>query len=423
MKILFRTLAALLIPAGIVLTYFIPGLPKLAAVQPITESVNVEPLPLQSVCPGSLIELGGAQGTDLGAIARLGEPGVFAHGSVLPEPSKDGVMLVARGANQSTELLAANQIQSVDRARLFGLAATNCPQPQSFGYLVAGSSGPGNESVLILSNPNPVELLVEIELYLDSETVTERIPLAAFEHKLVPLVALSGAQPNYVLSFRTAGLPVAAFLQHRSVSGLAATGVAITSPQQALESGVIHGIEVPTADFEPQILRVLNPGLEPAELFLQLHDGTDFDLVRLIVPAGQMLIEELSLGAGEHLIFFESNQPVVLGIFSRIFEPSLDFAWFQPATLFQNLTIPVGVSGSLFLANPGVEELSVMIDGDQVRVPGRSQVSVQVTPGTLRISATAEFAAIISIRSPSGYDLISPSQMRNFGEELQVTLY
>ena len=423
MNFLLRLIASLAVIGSAAALYLLPGSSTLPEAVVEVRTVGVEPLPLQANCAGPLVEVGGVQGTALGEISRIGNPLVKVHGAEL-DSEQSWARFEVPGSPQSTNLLSANQVQSVDRPRVRGLAAANCPQPNNFGYFVSGNSGPGNESILILGNPNQVEVLVELELSLEAEIITERITVAAGEQKEVSLVALSGAEPIFALSYKTSGLPVSAFMQQRTVNGLAATGVDLVTPQLPRATGVIPGIEVVTEGFAPAELRVFNPGLEQADVVLQLIDSERREEIRVSVPAGAVLTQDISLAAGANLVFFESNQPIVLALKNQILDAGLDFSWLTPADGFSEpLRLVVSRTSTLFIANPSSGELSLLIEGpvgQSAVVNGGSQAGIPLTPGSYLLSGNQEFHALLSIKNSTGYATITPSQMRNSGDELKV---
>lgn len=423
MKFLLRLVSALAVLAAAGALFLLPSVPMLPEAKLEARTVGVEPLPLRANCAGPLVEVGGVQGTALGEISRIGNPLVAVHGSEL-DSEQSWASFEVPGSPQSTDLLSANQVQSVDRPRVRGLAAANCAQPNNFGYFVSGNSGPGSESILILGNPNQVEVLVELELALESEIITERITVAAGEQKVVSLVALSGAEPIFALSYQTSGLPVSAFMQQRTVNGLAATGVDLVTPQLPKSSGVIPGIEVVTEGFAPAELRVFNPGLVQTEVVLQLKNSERTEEIRILVPAGKILSQGVSLAAGATLILFESNQPVVLALKNQILDEGLDFSWLSPTDGFSEpLRLVVSRTSTLFIANPSVGNLSLVIEGpvgQSAVVSGGGQVGIPVTPGSYLLSGNLEFHALLSIKNSTGYATIAPSQMQNSGEELKV---
>lgn len=389
----------------------------------VEATASVDPMPLSAYCPGALAEVGGEQGTDLGAIERVGKATFNLWGADAKAQENGGVLASVEGKDQSTKLLSANQTQAISRERLSGLAASYCPMPQVSGYFVVGDSGPGSESVLHLANPNDVDLMVDLELVLESEVATDRISLAAGEHKLVSLVALSSAESSFALRYQTSGLPVAAFMQLREVSGLSATGVALVPPTKPVSQGAIAGLVIAENAIKNPTLRVFNPGLEDVELNLQAIDSEDFDLIQVRVPAGVLLEETLNLPAGVNLISFEAESELVLSVRNDVISPKVDFEWLLPTSVFErDLYLQAPGSTELFIANPGLESINLNIEtatSQAVSVAGRSSTLIPVERGPLKIAGSG-FMASLNVLSNAGYAVIQPTEMRNIGESIQV---
>lgn len=389
----------------------------------IEATASVDPMPLSAYCPGPLAEIGGEQGTDLGAIERVGKATFNLWGADAQTQENGGLLVSVEGKEQSTKLLSANQTQAISRERLSGLAATYCPMPQVSGYFIVGDSGPGSESVLHLANPNNVDLMVDLELVLESEVATDRISLAAGEHKLVSLVALSSAESSFALRYQTSGLPVAAFMQLREVSGLSATGVALVPPTKPLSKGAIAGLLVAENAIKSPMLRVFNPGLEDVELNLQAINPEDFELTRIRVPAGVLLEQSLNLPAGVSLISFEADSELVLSVRNDLISPKVDFEWLLPTPAFErDLYLQAPGSTELLISNPGLDPIAVVIESttkQAVSVPARSSLVVPVERGPLQIAGSG-FMASLHVLSNAGYAVIQPTEMRNIGESIRV---
>ena len=230
MKLFLKALAYLAALGLVGSLYLAPRIELPEASEAQLASASVDPMPVTAFCPGPLAEVGGEQGTDLGEISSVGKATFNLWGTDAEVSEDGGLFARVDTAEQSTKVLSVNQTQAINRPRLAGLAATYCPMPSASGYFVTGDSGPGSETVLHLANPNDVDLMVELELSLQDGIETDKVPLAANEQKMISLVGLSGADSQYVVRYQTSGLPVAAFLQHREVSGLSATGVALVAP-------------------------------------------------------------------------------------------------------------------------------------------------------------------------------------------------
>ena len=399
------------------------GLPATAEAQ--LASASVDPMPVTAFCPGPLAEVGGEQGTDLGEISSVGKATFNLWGTDAEVSEESGLFARVDTAEQSTKVLSVNQTQAVNRPRLAGLAATYCPMPSASGYFVSGDSGPGSETVLHLANPNDVDVMVDLELSLQDGIESDRISLAANEQKMISLVGLSGADSKYVVRYQTSGLPVAAFLQHREVSGLSATGVALVAPTKPVKQGAISGLVVAENAIKAPMLRVFNPGLEDVEMSLQAIAGGEFELVQIRVPAGVLLEQELKLSAGSNLVNFEASGEVLVSIRNDVISPKVDFSWLIPSHLFErDLYLAAPGNSQLLLGNSTLETVTVVVAGEQsasVTLPARSQVAIPIERGPLRIQGMG-FLAAIEILSKAGYAVIQPTEMQNLGESIEVSV-
>ncbi len=417
---LFGYLGALGLMLGLL---FAPRIELPEVKQPELAAASVDPMPVSAYCPGALAEVGGEQGTDLGEIARVGKATYNLWGTEAEVSEEDSLFAQVDTTEQSTKVLSVNQTQAVNRPRLAGLAATFCPMPAASGYFASGDSGPGSESVLHLANPNDVDLIVEIELSLEDGIESDKVPLAANEHKLISLVGLSGASSNYVLRYQTAGLPVAAFMQHREVSGLSATGVDLVEPSRPMAKGAISGLMVADSSPRVPVLRVFNPGLEDVELSLQAMAGGEFELIQIRVPAGVLIEEKLNISPGSTLLSFEASAEVLLAVRNDVISPKVDFDWLVPSQLFErDLYLAAPGNSQLLLGNPTLESVTVVViggQGESVTIPPRSQVAVGLDRGPLRVQGSG-FLAAVEVLAKSGYSVIQPTEMRNLGERVEV---
>ncbi len=425
MKLFLKALAYLAALGLVGSLYLAPRIELPEASEAQLASASVDPMPVTAFCPGPLAEVGGEQGTDLGEISSVGKATFNLWGTDAEVSEDGGLFARVDTAEQSTKVLSVIQTQAINRPRLAGLAATYCPMPSASGYFVTGDSGPGSETVLHLANPNDVDLMVELELSLEDGIETDRVPLAANEQKMISLVGLSGADSQYVVRYQTSGLPVAAFLQHREVSGLSATGVALVAPTKPVKRGAISGLVVAENAINGPALRVFNPGLEDVELSLQAIAGGEFELIQIRVPAGVLVEQKLNLKAGSNLVSFEATGEVLAAIRNDVISPKVDFSWLIPSQLFErDLYLAAPGSSQLVLGNPTLETFTVVVVGEQsasVTLPARSQVAVPIERGPLRVQGTG-FLAAIEILSKAGYEVVQPTEMRNIGESIEVSV-
>ncbi len=442
MKLVVRTLLVLIFPTLMVTSWlFVPQFLESVQVEKSgtrSELVSVEPLPLKIYCPGPVVEVGGEQGTELGSLKLIGKAQIFSYSSnadllqSLEAEVSNGGSIESFGSEQSTGSLAANQVQAISRARAIGLAATNCPQPQSSGWFVSGVSGSGNESVLLMANPNPTEAQVNLEFQLPERVLEHRVTLAANESVVLSLAAFSDAAPNYAIRYYTDGVKVSMALQNRSARGLTATGIELQSPLwKPSSSYVITGLSTYAVGFEAPKLVLANPSA--AELRVTVNavgDNVAGLQTTLVVPGGAVISTSLNLPQGSFTLFLDSTAEFLAAVRNTALEPVLDFAWLTPAQKFSGLLLlPVpSLESRLFLANDEGQAVSITIEtmsqGNSkyqiVSVPANSGVSLKVSAETLRLQSEGRFYAALEILDTGGYAVIEPRENRNLGEELII---
>jgi hypothetical protein len=437
-----RILLVLVFPALMVTTWlFVPQFLEGVQVEKSetsSELVSVEPLPLKIYCPGPLVEVGGEQGTELGSLELIGKAQIFRHSSnadllqSLEAEVINGGSIESAGFEQSTGLLAANQVQSISRARAIGLAATNCPQPQSSGWFVTGVSGSGNESVLLLANPNQTEAQVNLEFQLPERVLEHRVTLAANESAVLSLAAFSDAAPNYAIRYYTDGPKVSLALQNRSARGLTATGIELQSPLAELSSKyVITGLSTYAVGFESPTLIIANPAAaELRVLVTAVGEGVAGLETTVVVPGGAVVSTSLNLPQGSFTLFLDSSTEFLAAVRNTALEPVLDFAWATPAQKFSGLLVlPVpSFESRLFLANDQGQVVSVTVESvsggnseyQTVAVPANSGVSLKVSAETIRLQSGGDFYAALELLDTVGYAIIEPRENRNLGAELII---
>lgn len=442
MRIALRTLLALSFVALLVGAYLVApqffGEVQVQKASVSQESVSIEPLPLTIYCPGPLAEVGGEQGTELGRLELIGNSQIQQYSSRdtllqnLDSEVAAGGSLEVEGAPQSTELLVANQTQSIFRARGVGLAATNCPQPESSGWFATGVSGSGNESVLFLSNPNQTEAQVNLEFFLPGRILEHRVTLAAGQKEVIALAAFSDAEPNYGIRFFTDGPKVSMALQNRSARGLTATGIELQTPLLDLaQRYLITGLSTYAVGFEAPQLILINPSNLELRVSVKVvgHNSPGVDTIVVLAP-GDISSTSLNLPQGSFTVYLESEGQFLSAIRNTTLEPVLDFGWLSPAQKFKGmLTLPVpDLNAILFLANDQNKGVSITIesisrgvsDYRTVLVPANSGLSVPVSGDTLRLQSSGEFYAALELLDTGGYSVIQPRENRNLGDELLV---
>jgi Family of unknown function (DUF5719) len=438
MKLPIRILGLTLTLAGLAGAGFMQGfqllVPEPSAQEPI--SVTTDAKPLQLYCPGPLVELGGKDGTDLGSIALVGRANLsyrLGAGSLTEDPDskiESGSAITMASREQGSDALAALQTQLIQRPRMAGLAATNCGQPLAEGWLLTGLAGTGFESILLVANPNPVEVQIALTFHLETTTTSHLITLAPFAQQQLSLASFVEAEPQFAIHFQSSGQKVSVALQNRSSAGLSATGVELVGPTaKPAKSLVIPGFEILADGLAEPSLRVFNPGAEPTTALITfVGTGTNSDVVQVSVPAGGFELVQPKLADGNYLVLIEAEAEVLAALYNPYVGKNFDFGWLSPATAMNGKTamaIP-GYSAKLAIANPSDQPVNVILALDSgaqaLSIPARSQVLVNVSGRELVMESAAAYRASLILNDPKGYSVVSPSQNANLGSDIKVAV-
>ena len=435
MKIFARALLALLLPALVISGYvFLP--PAQAPSHEIAApefQVSVDPADLEIVCAGALIEVGGEDGTDLDLIERVGEAGVrvfSAEEISVPPTTVPSVPIEVEGSQQSTELLSAIQTQAVSRERASGLAASFCEQPITSGWFISGASGVGNESILSAANWSDVDTQLIVELYSPGGMVSERYALAAGQERLITLAPLAALASVYAIRVESTGPGIAVALQNRWSRGLTPLGLELSGTTQlpALQHW-IQPVSVLAEGYQSPKLRLYSPG-EAAEVVITAFGSEGPELFRTVVPEAGFAELDLELAAGTYLLKVESNVEVLAGVRNPALDP-LDYAWIYPQQLFTSLALPVpSYKTTLWLANPGALAISLTLTTttndrasyQTLELGPFESAGIPVSSDSLLVQSASEFLAALELLDGAGYAVIGPSENKNLGEDLVVSV-
>ena len=331
---------------------------------------------------------------------------------------------------QGSDTLAALQTQLIQRPRMAGLAATNCGQPQAEGWLLTGLAGSGFESILLVANPNPVEVQIAFTFHLETATTSHLITLAPFAQQQLSLASFVEAEPQFAVHFQSSGQKVSVGMQNRSSAGLSATGVELVGPTAlAAKSQVIPGFEILADGLAEPSLRIFNPGAEPTTALVTfVGSGTNSDVVQVEVPAGGFELVQPKLAAGNYLVLIEAEAEVMAELYNPYVGQNFDFGWLSPVTAMTGKTamaIP-GYSAKLAIANPTNQSVNIILTLDSgaqaLAISARSQLVVTVTGKTLVIESGDAYHPNLILSDPLGYSVVSPRENANLGSDIQVTV-
>lgn len=406
---MFKKISILILVIGVLVggTLLTPNFELQIGQVPASAQLDVKARDLELVCPGSLFKAGGANGTTLGNFEHVGNVAYasqFNSNSGASLDSNDGVFSVSSASGlveQGSVLLNASQYQNAAGATLRGLAATNCQLPSNDLWLVGGDTTTGREALLILRNNTQVDSTVSLEIFSEAGSVEapglNGIAVVAGKTTVVPLAGVIPKTKSFATHVRAKGGAVAAWVQQRTVRGLAAGGVDYVSAspdfakQQVIPGIFIRGsaiaakLNAANTDYQDlvPVLRVFVPGKTNATVTAQIageNSKTFGTVVRTTVNAGSVIdIEIPGLKDGNYVAMVSSNVEIQSAMrLSRVATGSApDFTWIPAAEKFtgkRNLTVPaIGISKiCIYNDKTGVITVGVVAPGSTYSFPGSS---------------------------------------------------
>ncbi len=432
MNPLARLLSALVGIALLVTSYLISSTVSEATVPSSEFSIDVDPLPLNIVCPGSFVEVAGRSGTEIGKIERVGSASVKVRSSAetdYPTAAESFISLNATGEDQSTELLSAIEYQVVDESRAKGLLAGYCEQPKTNGWFVSGEGGAGKETVLIATNPNNVDTQLLVEIHFAGKVITERFVIGPLREELISLAALVGVEPSYAVYFESGGAGLVVAIQHRYSDGLNSLGVSLdTAVREASKNLWLGPLRILAEGYERPRLRIFAP-LSAAAVSITYHSASTNTLTQeFSLASGELLELEPELATNDYAVEIESSEPVIASVLNPSLTP-LDYQWISSLERFTSLYLPIPtVDTEIALINPGSTSLDINlgvrsaagVESTIVRVAPNGIQMLPVTGTRLSLQADGEFMAALQLRNASGYAVINPSENANPGQSLSV---
>ena len=406
---------------------------------PNTFSQTVNPEPVEIYCPGGIVRQGGESGTDIGEFEVIANSQVQVFGTEfspeeIPSSIENGISITSTTTDdeQSTLDLVASSLAAVSSKRLAGLAALNCAQPVSRGILLGGDSQVGTETLLIVSNPQKIETVVNIQVLGLEGQPTETLVLAAGEQKFVSLASLSGDASRFAVQFQSSAGAVSVVMQQRTISGLSPTGVELSDwVLEPTKEPVFPAIKVVGSSLAPEkslgqpLLRIYNPTEFPSSSKVYLVSASSSKTISIATEPGEISETDLELFDGDWSAFITSAQEIFAAVRNPVFSSRADFEWLNPANAIDNqLAIASWPNSQLHLANPSTQNLRLQISGlGEVLVPANSRRTISVQPGQLVLESDSKIFAALTIFNDSGFAVIEPRENKNFGADLQVFIY
>ena len=468
---------ASVLAAGLV---FAPKVDITVSFDSASGSYSVKPADMQLVCPGPLFRSGGDSGTKLNVIERWGSADLFytADGTgvleqkSIPESSVsnielggsrvfgssslgDGASLTNLNADQSASqgslVIAGSSTQLAAISSMRGLAAASCQQPDNDFTIVGGSTLAGRESLMVLTNPSPIDATADLRVFTDLGEVKvsglSGISVPAQSTTTVSLASFAPTVPSLAVQVLSQGAKLAGWIQARAVSGTQARGVDWISPNpqaselMVLPGLVIRGTKVINEAVGEQeksdaghALRVFAP--EGANVTVQVvsSEADIFGAVftGIIEPGTVSDFPIAELKDGDYSVFVSSDKPVFSAL--RVARgnsdatPRLDFAWLSPAEeLVSDRAVAIRAEGDsiLVLANSGTVSATVSIQTlrsgatERVLVPALGTATLNLSrPVSISKSAGVFATVVVLIEGQiSDLDVRDP---KNLGSEVKV---
>jgi len=446
-----------------------------------SNQIDVKPRDLSLVCPGPVVRAGGASGTELGVLDRVGVAKVQgrfgsrvesiagrqigADSADLTGPSlgfdtsKPYVFVAADESGeiaQGSAMATASQLQSVSNARIKGLVGAACQKPSSEFWLVGGDTTTGRESLLLLTNPSKVDATVNLQvLSTEGELKISGLSAISVPHEdtvIIPISALAPKLSTFAVHVQSTGGALAGWLQQKAVRGTSAAGVDFIAPAAdaatnlVIPGFLIRGVKDAAAfkkadpDFADltNVLRVTNPGNEPAEITAQVtgSNSKTFGTVlqATVAPRSTIDLEIKGLADGDYAIFIESSAKIFaaakLNRTNKTAKVVTDFAWLPSVSAEAGsrvITVPAAGISKLAIANPSDKTVEYSINGGglaaNLKLAPGALVSLLVTGGAVSITASEPgLAATLIVDVDATIAVIPMVEYRNLGGLISVVI-
>ena len=447
-------------------------------------SFDVKPADQSVVCPGPLFVSGGASGTDLGAFDRTGsttlrysadgtgllevksiaagDPGVVSLGSgrissisEIANATELKNTGTAAGSPQGSMVVTGSITQLVAIGTMRGLAAASCQQPSNDIWLVGGSTAPGREALLILTNPTPNDATSDLSIYTDLGEIEvaglSGISVLANSTTVLSIASFAPTVATLAVHVQTSGAKLAGWIQHRVMNGTESLGVdfVVPSPPPQLVS-VIPGFVVRGTEAINQV--AVTEAVSDAGHSLRVFAPTGANVIVQIVSTSPDVFGAVITGViepgtvsdfpitdlldGNYSVFVTSDQPVYATAKAAIGNdegtPRIDFTWLSAAepitssrALMTSGIVPPDGASYIVLGNPLNETRSATVTSLEtgvktvIAVPALGSSSLGIT-GAVAISSDSEIFASVALLSGGQISSLAINDPTNIGNSFLV---
>ena len=396
---------------------------------PSEYQISVPARPLEVVCPGSLYQLGGEDGTEVDSVETVGDADFFLiqQGESTPYRADKPAIFEASGESQFSSELSGYQWQRLNESRIAGLAALTCKKPVTEAWLLGGKTNIGSESLLIIHNPDVLSTILDMTFYSERELVNDSTSLAPGETKVINLGRFVSTDQAVGINLSSQGGRFAAWVQSKTNAGISPTGVDIEAHNQLQTnpSMIISALsdDLP-AEFRIPEVHALVTAPVSSIVSISSLDGGFGDAFRVDLEQGVNQITLPNLDPGSYRITLEADQGILS---ARTTNPVIsDFFLTQSEQgISGDIQMVAVIDGKVEVASIGesVATLKVTRGGETVsaligEVSGQKMLEADVATGDL-IEISGEG---LLVRVTSEETEYVPADNSNLGSDLSITV-
>ncbi|MFC5281338.1 DUF5719 family protein [Arcanobacterium canis] len=337
-------------------------------------------------------------------------------------------------AGSSSHEAAAGDLRS--------LAVSPCMWATSDMYLVGGSGGVGSANRLVLSNPSPTAVAIDIQGYSARGPIrlggASQVVLAPGGYQEIWLDGLIEAKKEVALHLSTKSGKFGAVIQTSALEGAKPAGVSFVSASSFGRNLVIPGLSVPAQgdSLLPDrgwsgTVRLLNPTDHPATVALStisvsgrrpLQGAQDIE----IVPGGVLDLTLDGLRPGDYALQVASNSPVSAAVGTSITTSGgTDTAWAAAVPEFSRSAAVA--SGTLHLVGEGRAEVTTYKKDGSVlatrSVNVKALATVDITDAAaVSVVASTPMRGAVAEKSDTGIEWVPLSASGSSATSLDVQL-
>ena len=359
------------------------GVEGLAASPAQTVSLVAAAAPVESLPSGFVTGQGGSLTfSGLPSGGRWAAPGTVRGQVVLGQVSSAQSVLVT-GAGAMAPGTVATQWSWTATGNSRGLATSACVPASASSWLVAGGVAPGRLEHLVLANPGPNPVTVDLTVLgakgpIESPNGQDLV-VAGYERTVILLDAIAGTEPSPVVHVAAKGGKVAAFLSDTWLDGLVPRGGddvsqhAAPAREQVIAGVPIDGLSIlrvgvpgdTEAVVQSQVLTPAGPKPLPAGGVTRVPGGSTTDIDLSALPSGAYAVQ------------VGSDVPVVAAVMvdrRRTAGAPSDLAWSVASE-------PIKTLAGIALPATGVKGLTQQLELAATRAPASVRVTTVGTDG------------------------------------------